>query len=402
MAIQIDTKTIVLAALFVNIFMIILLTGYRSNLRRVRSVDMFIRAKIFQTSFFIVWGLAMYLPSPAFQTFAVLAGNGLRLTAIVCECLAVLLLINVYGERVRNIFFGLLIAFIAAFCLAYFLNATQDLRIILFSAMAVAFIIYPLIMLYNKKNASFLRKIVGMLYLMIMIAFILRGLYAGNVFDVGTVARDADQSWISFSLFVLMILSNCGYLFLAIEHADTKLKELANIDELTHIFNRRSFNELSGRSIPYFERRMEPVSYMMFDIDDFKAVNDSFGHYMGDTVLTEVASLVKSQLRSYDYIGRYGGDEFAVFLPGSVEKDSDIVAERLRSLVESEFLHEHTKFRITISIGLVTLVPKSDTDIETLYKLADGALYEAKMAGGNRVMRAAGLHERGQTDGATG
>ena len=158
MTVQIDTKTIVLAALFVNIFMIILLTGYRSNLRRVRSVDMFIRAKIFQTSFFIVWGLTIYLQAPAFQTFALLAENGLRLTAIVCECLAVLLLINVYGERLRNIFLGLLIAFIAAFCLAYFLNATQDLRIILFSAMAVSFIIYPLIMLYNKKNASFLKE----------------------------------------------------------------------------------------------------------------------------------------------------------------------------------------------------------------------------------------------------
>ena len=170
-------------------------------------------------------------------------------------------------------------------------------------------------------------------------------------------------------------------MLLAKEKTDTRLLERANTDSLTGILNRRAFIEQSNRTIRYFQRKKQPVSFIIFDIDNFKKINDTFGHYVGDTVLREISSMISESLRGYDFLGRYGGDEFAILLPAADEKDSYVVAERLRQVVEAKAIYEHTKLRITICIGMVTVVPDEKTDLDALYKLADGALYEAKIAG---------------------
>lgn len=385
MQILIDTKTVLLASFILNIFLILLLVLYRMNQKTEKSTKMFMRAKVFQVLAFAVWCLNILLPlgGIAWSQFAC---SELLMVAIFFECIAVMLLINSLTRRAVTFNIAMLIVFSALFMHAYFVNTTQFFRIILFAVFASALIVYPLVLLFKSKSDLKMQRAAGTIYLLMMVCFVLRGLVAGGAFTEDVSRQDQIQSWILFSLFVLMILANCVYLFLTKVRADMKLMQLANCDELTNILNRRAFNEISDRAIQYCARKNEPVTFMIFDIDGFKKVNDSFGHYVGDTVLEEVASIVQSQIRAYDFFGRYGGDEFALLLPGTTGEEASAVAERLLRSIELRTVYKHTKLRVTVSMGMISLVPTSDTSMETLYQLADGALYDAKQAGGNCVM----------------
>lgn len=397
MAFQVDTKTIVLAALFVNVLMIILLIGYRSRLKRERPINMFLRAKVFQMSIFIAWGISLYFQMPEWtQTVFLLTRNIFFLTAIVCECLAYLILLQECSSSLKAAYISLLIVSISAFCLVCFLEASEDFRIITISIMASTIILYTVLLCFLRKGNTFLLRFIGLLYLFIMAAFVFRALVAGNVFSSQEAVKVQWQTWISFSFLILAILGNNGFVLLAKEQTDDKLLVLANLDGLTGILNRRAFMEQTARFLRYFARKKKPVSFIMFDVDNFKKVNDTYGHFVGDIALRTVAREVQIQLRSYDFLGRYGGDEFVIMLPGTGEKESDVVAERLRNMIESKVIYdERIKVQVTLSIGMVTVIPLNTTTIDMLYKLSDWALREAKQAGGNCMVRAGGINGKG-------
>lgn len=390
MTISIDTKTIVLAIILVDIFMIILIISYR-NVLKDKSLKMFLAAKITQMATYILWGAGLSLVGMAdaflLDLVALVAGNILFMVAIALEGLAILILFDAKRRKTKSAYLAMSAAFGTAYCLFYFMGAGQGTRIVLVSLFCIAFIAYPAAYLLSNKQKSYLQRIMGFLYLLVMAGFFIRVLIVAGVFGAAPAVQEEALSWTNFGLFVMMILSGTGYFLLAKEQADIRLLERANTDSLTGVLNRRAFVEQGKRSLRYFERKGEPVSFLIFDIDGYKKVNDTFGHYVGDTVLKEVSEMVQNNLRAYDFLGRYGGDEFSVLLPGTGEKDSNIVADRLRRVVEEQAIYEHTKLRITISIGLVTTIPQKETSIETLYRQADGALYEAKLSGGNSVMR---------------
>lgn len=399
MQMLINTKTVILTSFILNFFLVLLLVIYQLNQRTEKSTRMFTRAKVFQVMAFTVLALYIFTPSPYIVSWSQFAGSGLLMAAIFFECLAVLLLINSYSRRIFNIYVVFLIAFSTLYILVYYLGTAQNFRIVLFSVFASALFAYPLVMLFRRKAELRMQRVAGVIYLLIMACFIFRGLVSGNIVTRDIFLQGRLQSWILFDLFVLMILSNCGYLFLTKVRADKKLVQLANCDELTNILNRRAFNEISEKAISYCSRKNEPVGFMIFDVDNFKKVNDTFGHFVGDTVLETVASMVQTQIRAYDFFGRYGGDEFALFLPGTSVEDASLVAQRLLTTVESRTIYNHTKLRVTISIGMVSVVPASDTSMETLYQLADGALYDAKLEGGNCMMQPVQTIREGATDG---
>lgn len=163
-----------------------------------------------------------------------------------------------------------------------------------------------------------------------------------------------------------------------------KYKEMAIIDELTGVFNRRGIMELLRREVARSERFKLPLSVAMVDIDDFKKVNDTFGHITGDKVLKAVATIMKSVIRKIDMIGRYGGEEFLVIFPNTPKNNARIAAEKLRKEVEShKFKYKDREFKVTISIGVAEYEDGDST--ESLIAKADEALYRAKSAGKNRV-----------------
>jgi diguanylate cyclase (GGDEF)-like protein len=204
------------------------------------------------------------------------------------------------------------------------------------------------------------------------------------VYKIDPSARDFDQHDVQLAVAIAhqaaLTIQRVG-LF---EQA-RMLEEWAITDSLTGMNNRRRILTLCELEFQRSRRFNHPMSLLMMDLDDFKAVNDTHGHNIGDQVLTTIAMRCREQLRNIDLIGRYGGDEFLVLL---VETDLDaarIVAERIRSHVaEAPVDTDIGKLKITISVGITSL-EKDTPNLDALLNRADKAMYAAKKTGRNRV-----------------
>jgi diguanylate cyclase (GGDEF)-like protein len=171
----------------------------------------------------------------------------------------------------------------------------------------------------------------------------------------------------------------------ALRNALEEVERLAITDSLTGLYNHRHFFELAGREFQRARRYQLPLSVIMLDIDDFKRVNDTYGHAIGDQVLQGVAECCRKELRGVDVIGRYGGDEFVAMLPETGLPAACQVAERLRkSIAERALDTKAGRVTVTVSLGVAVLDDKHLTP-EILLDRADKALYVAKQNGRNRV-----------------
>ncbi|MCP4216239.1 MAG: diguanylate cyclase [bacterium] len=169
--------------------------------------------------------------------------------------------------------------------------------------------------------------------------------------------------------------------------ANKKLERLANYDALTGVANRRNFMDTFEREWRRASRNSMPLSLIMIDVDFFKSYNDNYGHQQGDECLKQVASIMGDTLpRTGDFLARYGGEEFAVVLPGTDSDGAALVTEKLRAKVsEAEIGHDLSEINncVTISLGVATVVPTTDDNIDSLIAAADKALYKAKKNGRN-------------------
>lgn len=168
----------------------------------------------------------------------------------------------------------------------------------------------------------------------------------------------------------------------ALEHR--AMKDLAMRDSLTGLFNRRIFDDTLAQQAKCQDKR--PVSLLLIDLDDFKQVNDTFGHPSGDEVLKTFAAILKDSCRGHDLIARFGGEEFAVILSRTRAATAHAVARRIRKrLAEAPFAFDGRSVRITASIGLATCQDGSGPGTSSLVEKADQALYRAKMSGKDRI-----------------
>ncbi|MDR0223421.1 MAG: diguanylate cyclase [Oscillospiraceae bacterium] len=163
-----------------------------------------------------------------------------------------------------------------------------------------------------------------------------------------------------------------------------KFENSANFDMLTGVFNRRRFYELVQQHAVIAARKNAPTFVIMLDLDHFKRVNDTYGHAAGDEVLKTIAGRIKDTVRPSDLFGRYGGEEFIMFISVSDTSNANTFAERIRLNIESApVVFEDISIPVTASMGLAQVAP--DTDFDTAQKNADAALYKAKENGRNRV-----------------
>ncbi len=161
----------------------------------------------------------------------------------------------------------------------------------------------------------------------------------------------------------------------------------ANLDELTSLYNRKYFNDVLSREFSSCRRSNEPLSLMMFDIDHFKKINDTYGHLGGDAVLRNIGQILHKNLRLENVACRYGGEEFAVILRGVKGTSAAQIAERVRKSVESEtFSFKDQAIKVTISVGIATLEGTNFDTSEDLIHRADEHLYEAKETGRNKTV----------------
>ena len=170
-----------------------------------------------------------------------------------------------------------------------------------------------------------------------------------------------------------------------LEDKNRSLQYLASTDPLTGLINRRIFDEKISFEISRIKRYGSKSSLLIVDIDNFKDVNDNFGHPVGDALLVEFALMLKELLRETDIIARIGGEEFAILLTGTDGENGRIVAEKIRETTENKiFVIDGNEINITVSIGLAALDSTTDSYAE-VYKYADKALYISKAKGKNRV-----------------
>ncbi len=165
------------------------------------------------------------------------------------------------------------------------------------------------------------------------------------------------------------------------------LQEQATKDFLTCVWNRSSILDTLTRELARSQREQRPLGLLMADLDKFKSINDTHGHFAGDAALKEAVRRMQSCIRSYDSIGRYGGEEFLIVLPGCDENWTFRQAERLRwNLKNTPIVIEDVALTLTGSFGATSIAPGKPIDSDALIRIADEALYRAKREGRDRVV----------------
>lgn len=166
-----------------------------------------------------------------------------------------------------------------------------------------------------------------------------------------------------------------------LKNAYNKLYNESIHDVLTGVLNRKALME----RIDDYNNKNKSLGIIMIDIDNFKVINDTYGHLVGDQILKEFTAIISNTIRKSDFVGRYGGEEFLAVIPDLDVDEVKTIAERIRKNIESETFHIGSlSLKITASLGVYVLTEKSK--IEDAIKLADDALYEAKKSGKNRVI----------------
>lgn len=212
------------------------------------------------------------------------------------------------------------------------------------------------------------------------------GVFGVALFTVGSQVT----LWILYALqhmsVVVLIAASASAIFffiialgLVIKYDQLKLQIVR--DPLTNIYNRGYLTETIDKEIDRARRNGDSLGMILFDIDNFKSINDGYGHYTGDQILCALTDAVENVVRPYDTFGRLGGEEFAIILPEIDEKKIREIAERVRQTVEQTRLNR--KFPVTVSVG-ATLLQEGD-DMHTLYKRVDDAMFDAKQHGKNQV-----------------
>jgi diguanylate cyclase (GGDEF)-like protein len=177
--------------------------------------------------------------------------------------------------------------------------------------------------------------------------------------------------------------------------AQERLRIQAMYDALTGLWNRRAIFEALARELDRARRQQSPLAVVMIDLDHFKRINDTYGHLAGDDVLREAAQRLRETVRSYDFVGRYGGEEFLIVAPGSESSRAMDLAERIRRLFADNPIRLSTAaIPVTLSLGVVCLQDGQAAEISKVLSAADDALYSAKGGGrNNSVLGSVGLEE---------
>jgi diguanylate cyclase (GGDEF)-like protein len=198
--------------------------------------------------------------------------------------------------------------------------------------------------------------------------------------------RSLATGWIAvFAIEVTLYVVGAAFivLVLAKDRTVNRYKRAAETDPLTGLFNRRGFFAAAGALMTANQKRLSPVSVLVFDLDKFKSINDRFGHKMGDAALEMFAKTVQSTMRANDVVGRLGGEEFVAIISGSLA-ESCVAAERVRVAFEAAALSpDSPQIPVTVSIGVACGLP--NVAIDKIIERADVVLYRAKENGRNRV-----------------
>jgi diguanylate cyclase (GGDEF)-like protein len=237
------------------------------------------------------------------------------------------------------------------------------------------------VVLLRPREAPLLQRLIGINNILFALA-----IWAWLGFEGGSPGTSTTPviGLAYLASYLMMIVNGFGFLLLCKQKDDEQMRRLATIDGLTGMLNRRAFFERAESAHQLALRLRKPIALLMLDIDHFKQLNDSFGHASGDEALKVFADTARGVLREHDLIGRLGGEEFALVLPGTRLEGALEAAERLRlAVLEAPVFGGAPGYRMTVSIGVVTI--EAGEELTAALARADHALYAAKTGGRNRV-----------------
>ena len=188
-----------------------------------------------------------------------------------------------------------------------------------------------------------------------------------------------------FSMIFLIVMYNASKSNLKLKNNEGRLKELANTDSLTKLYNRRYFYKIATKILKLSQRAKQDICICMIDIDNFKNINDTYGHHLGDYVIKNLAKKLNTLTRQSDIVARYGGEEFVLLFPNTSIEGAQIIAKKIcKEISEQKLINKKINLSYTISLGL-SLYNGEDSIDDFIIK-ADESLYKAKHAGKNQVI----------------
>jgi diguanylate cyclase (GGDEF)-like protein len=275
-----------------------------------------------------------------------------------------------------------------------YLNPNINIRIAIISLTLFILIWRSGLSLINSPLLELRRttRTAGIVFLLTALLPLARSFHALLQSQPIDLFADPMSSW--FALFGLVsILTWTFYFFLInsarlemdLEAARVELTQLAMTDPLTGLYNRRHFFERAEIEFQRATRQEHSISFLLMDVDGFKNINDNYGHDAGDEVMLYLSSILPAEIRVFDLVARFGGDEFIIMLVHVHQEQAYEIAERIRERVsQSPMTFESRTFNVQLSVGVASFAPKDD-NLKTILKRADTALYLAKQHGRNRV-----------------
>lgn len=270
-----------------------------------------------------------------------------------------------------------------------------------FSVYEIIFSVSFLIIYYQYESPNFLIQALGIIiiifsiflipnkwkYMIFTSMFVSMSFFVLSLYYFKGIKFSEFSAGVVYILLVVLLSGISSYrmnYYKRIQYVNSKkLTEMSITDPLTGIYNRAKFNEELAQWVEISKRYNTSLSLVIFDIDDFKKINDNYGHLTGDKVIVDIAKIVIKIIRKTDVFARWGGEEFVILLPDTKKQHAIDMTERLRALI-SEYGFNKVG-HVSCSFGVVSL--KENDDLETFLHRADNRLYLAKDAGKNRVMR---------------
>lgn len=267
----------------------------------------------------------------------------------------------------------------------YLWPENPSLRVAVASVCVFVTLLLPTILLLCSKGVSRFKRIVGLFYVLFLAMLLPRAILATYT-SFSILTNSTIQTLTFLSLILLMIFSLSAYLLLMKEGSDQKIMQLASVDALSGLANRQNFMHSATRVFERHKSDGMPLAILFLDIDNFKTINDTYGHEFGDRVIQAFADELRNRLRVGDLSCRYGGEEFLILLPQVDAEVASHVCNRIMEELTHLIVGGNPDFRFTVSCGICFGIPAEEDTLEGFIRRSDNAMYAAKRKGKNCIV----------------